>query len=453
MLEKAQSIGGTWRDNHYPGAACDIPSSLYSFSFAPNPHWTRIFPPQREIQDYLERTVDAFGVRQHMRFGKKITRAAWDDAAKFWRIDTDDGDTLTARAFVSGMGGLHTPNMPDLPGLAEFKGEHWHTSRWRDDVSLDGKRIALIGTGASAIQIVPVIAPIVGQLDLYQRTPSWIVPKGDREMSAAQKARLHKSPTLQEAQRRLTYAIFESRAPAFLWPMQGDGIGASFAKRHIARQIKDPALRAKVTPSFKFGCKRVIVSDDYYPALERDNVALIAKQAVRVTADSVIDSDGIARPADVIVFATGFKPMDLISSVDVVGVGGRKLSEEWAAGPQAYLGTFVSGYPNFFTLMGPNSALGHNSMIYMIESQIAFVMDALKRLDSEAAAALDVKAEVQRAFNDKLQARLEKTVWGAGCTSWYLAPDGKNRTLWPGFTFSFRAKTKRVKMEDFELLR
>ena len=428
-------------------------SNLYSFSFALNPDWSRLYPPQQEIWDYLERCADRFGVRAHIRFGARVSRAAWDETANLWRIGVAGGADVTARALVSGMGGLHVPNLPTIPGLDDFKGRSWHSSQWPKDADIKDKRVAIIGAGASAIQITPQIAPLVRQLDLYQRTPNWIVPKRDRATGKAEQDCFRFAPITQELKRRFVYAVNEARAPAFLHPREGAGLGEAIARKHIAAQIADPALRAMVTPKYKLGCKRVLIADDFYPALGRANVELIAKAATRFTATGIIDDSGAERAADVIVFATGFKPMDLITSVAITGLGGRSLNAEWAGGPQAYLGTVVSGYPNFFTLMGPNSGLGHNSMIYMIESQIAYVMDALKRLDEKRAPALDVKAEVQRAFNAGVQAKLEKSVWGSGCTSWYLGPDGRNRTLWPDYTFRFRARTKRIRAADFEFVR
>ena len=450
VLEKADAVGGTWRENRYPGCACDIPSNLYSFSFAPNPNWSRLFPTQKEIWDYLEACTDRYGIRPHLRFNAGLKRAAWDDTGKFWRIETASGDALTARVLVSGMGGLHVPNMPDLPGLASFKGQTWHTARWRDDISLAGKRVAMIGAGASAIQIAPEIAPMVAKLDLYQRTPPYIVPKGDRPVGESERKAFRDTPILQEIKRRLDYVLHEARAPFFLHPQKhGDGPGAQLAMKHLAAQVSDPALRAKLTPHYRMGCKRVVISDDYYTTLQRANVELVTSGAKATAETGLDDGDGVAREADNIIFATGFRPMDLITTVEIGGVGGRSLNEEWVKGPEAYLGTAVSGYPNFFTLMGPNSGLGHNSMIYMIESQIAFVMDALKRLDDKQAQALDVKPEAQRAFNDEIQEKLQRSVWGTGCTSWYLSPDGKNCTLWPDYTFRFRARTKRLREADF----
>ena len=452
VLEKADAVGGTWRDNRYPGCACDVQSNLYSFSFAPNPNWTRLYPTQQEIWDYLEKCADLYRVRDHIRFNARITKAAWDDAAKLWRIETADGKTLTARALVSGMGGLHVPNFPNLPGMNAFKGRAWHSAQWPDDAALEGKRVAIIGSGASAIQITPEIAPIVTKLDLYQRTPNWIVPKRDRFVGAGERGYFRALPALQELKRRFVYLLYEARAPAFLKPRNGESLGEIVARRHIERQIADPALRAKVTPAYKLGCKRVLISDDFYPALQRDNVELITSGAKAITATGVIDGDGVERPADVLIYATGFKPMDLITNVDIRGVGGRSLNEEWANGPEAFLGTVVSGYPNFFTLMGPNSGLGHNSMIYMIESQIAFIMDALNELDVRNTPALDVKPEAQSAFNVEIQDKLNATVWGTGCTSWYLSPEGKNCALWPDYTFKFRERTKRVNTGEFEFL-
>lgn len=452
VLEKAGAVGGTWRDNRYPGCACDIPSNLYSFSFAPNPNWSRLYPPQAEIWAYLEECAARFGVREHIRFNAVVTRAAWDDAARLWRIETGDGEKLTARAFVSGMGGLHVPNMPEISGRDLFQGASWHSAAWPEKAALEGKRVALIGTGASAIQIAPAIAPIVEKLDVYQRTPQWIVPKKDGPVPEWVKDFFHHAPGLQQAVRQAIYGINEIRASAFLHPPKTPGLAAKLAHAHLERQVADPDLRAKLTPDYRIGCKRVLISDDYYPALLRENVELIPRSVKALTAQGVIDAEGMERPADIVVFCTGFKPMDLISHIEISGVNGRSLNAEWAAGPSAYLGTAVAGYPNFFTLMGPNTGLGHNSMIYMIESQIAFVIDALKRLDAHDAAALDVKPDAQSAFNVEIQAKLDKSIWNAGCTSWYLSPDGKNRTLWPDYTFRFRKRTKRVREEDFAFM-
>jgi len=309
----------------------------------------------------------------------------------------------------------------------------------------------MIGAGASAIQIAPAIAPIVAQLDLYQRTPSWVMPKRDRLVTETEKDFIRHAPALQEWKRRMIYLSNEARMPLFL-SRSGSPLAQRLACRHIARQIADPELRAKVTPSYALGCKRVLISDDYYPTLTRKNVNVIASEARRVTPRAVVTGDGVERPADIIIFATGFKPMDILDGVDISGARGVTLRSAWANGPEAYLGTSVAGFPNFFILMGPNSALGHNSMIYMIESQIAYVRDALRTLDRRSCAALSVKPQVQARYNAEIQAKLQNTVWGSGCASWYLSPDGKNRTLWPDFTFRFRARTKRVHLKNYDLI-
>jgi cyclohexanone monooxygenase len=337
--------------------------------------------------------------------------------------------------------------------MGSFKGPSWHSAQWRKDVDLAGKRVAMIGSGASAIQITPEIAPKVAHLDLYQRTPNWIVPKNDRVVGEDERSLFQNAPMLQEAKRRFLYLVNESRVPAFLKPRPHPGLAENFARGHIDKQIADPTLREKVTPKYRLGCKRVLISDDFYPTLARANVSLITHAAARITETGIVDSEGVERPADVIIFATGFKPMDLITSVEIHGVGGRSLNAEWKNGPEGYLGTVVSGYPNFFTLMGPNSGLGHNSMIYMIESQIAYVMDALAKLDEKQAPALDVKPATQAAFNAEIQAKLQASVWGTGCSSWYLTPGGKNCTLWPDFTFKFRGRTKHINEDDFEFVK
>lgn len=449
VIEKADSLGGTWRDNHYPGAACDIPSNLYSFSFAQNPDWTRLYPPQAEIKAYLEACADRFGVRPHLKFNTALKRACWDEAAQAWRCETGAGDIITARALISGMGGLHLPRLPDLPGMERFQGESWHSARWRHDVALEGKRVALIGAGASAIQIAPQIAKKAGQLDLYIRTPPWIVPRRDVAVPEKTRALFRRLPFTQHLARRALYAVLEMRVLAFLDPRKNGGVGALVARKHLARQVKDEALRELLTPRYEMGCKRVLISDDFYPTLKRANVSLIGGGARAVSPGGLIDGAGAERPADVIIYATGFKPMDILSEVEIIGRDGRALRDDWAAGPEAYLGTMTEGYPNLFTLMGPNSGLGHNSMIYMIESQYNFVLDALTQMARRGAGALEVKPEAQAAFNRALQARLARTVWNTGCASWYLSPDGKNRALWPDFTFRFRARTKHLISADF----
>ncbi len=451
VLEKAASVGGTWRENTYPGCACDISSHLYSFSFAPKPDWSRMYPTQPEIRDYLEDCATRFDVRDHMRFHSRVERADYDAVARVWRVKTADGSTITAQALVSGMGGLHKPQFPDLPGLDKFKGPAFHSALWDHSVDLTGKTVAVIGTGASAIQFVPQIQPKVKALHLYQRTPPWIVPKQDFEMADWTKKMFATVPVTQGALRRYVWTRNELLGLGFI-NSKGDHPGEKLAREHIAAHIPDPALREKLTPTFKFGCKRVLISNDYYPAVAQQNVELVTQALQRINAEGVVTSDGSLREADVIIYGTGFRPFDVLNPTVITGRDGRILNDDWKKHPEAFLGITVSGYPNFFMLMGPNTGLGHNSMIYMIESQIQYIMDALRMLDARGVRAMDVKADRQKAFNTELDQRLGGTVWSSGCKSWYMSADGKNPAIWPGLTGEYRKRTKKVDEEDYAFL-
>ncbi len=449
ILEKADGIGGTWRDNTYPGCACDVPSHLYSFSHDLNPGWSRMYPQQGEILAYQNDVADRYELRPHMRTGAHVTRLDWDDTALLWTITTADGRTFRARAVVSGMGGLHIPAFPDLPGMADFSGSSFHTSHWNHDTDLTGKRVAIIGTGASAIQVVPAIAPKVSHLTLFQRTPPWVVPKGDRAMSTFERGLFRTIPFAQQAYRWVIYALNEVRAIGFTRQPERMLRGETEGRAHIARQIADPELREKVTPNYRIGCKRVLISNEYYPALARDNVTLETDAIAAVTPQGVRLVDGREILADVIIYATGFKPFDMMESTTVTGRDGRDLAAEWGQSPNAHKGITVSGYPNLFFLMGPHTGLGHNSIIYMIESAIRYVMDALETLDKRGAAALDVKPQAQTAFVSDVKERLKGTVWATGCRSWYMNADGEVPTLWPDFTFRYRRLTAHLDAENY----
>jgi cation diffusion facilitator CzcD-associated flavoprotein CzcO len=445
VLERAESVGGTWRDNTYPGCACDIPSHLYSFSFEQNPGWSRMYPPQGEIRAYLERVVQRYGLAPFLRFGRNVKSMAYDEAAGLWRVASDDGETVTARVVVSGMGGLSNPAWPSIPGLESFKGPSFHSAQWDHGVDLAGKRIAVIGTGASAIQFVPQIAPEAAQLYVFQRTPPWVVPKLDRPMRGWEKALFRALPFTQTWFRRAIYCIAESRAAGFIKQPDRLKKAQALALKYLHGAVADPALRARLTPDYVMGCKRILISNDYYPAIVRENVELVTDPIDHVTEDAIVTRDGETREVDVIIHGTGFAAMDPLYRVEVRGVGGRTLSQDWAHGPQAYLGLTVAGYPNLFFLMGPNTGLGHNSMIYMIESQIRYVMDALEVMQRKGARAMALKAPVEAAFNAELQQTIAGSVWNSGgCKSWYLNAEGRNVSLWPGFTFVYRRRTRKV---------
>lgn len=453
ILERAQEVGGTWRDNHYPGCACDVQSHLYSFSFEPNPDWSRMFALQPEIKSYLRKCAEKYGLMPHIRFGSEVTEARYDEAAQLWTVKTRSGDTHQARVLIAGMGGLSTPAYPEIPGLDRFEGRAFHSAEWDHGCDLNGKRVAVIGTGASAIQFVPQVAPKAAQLDLYQRTPPWIMPKPDRAITAVERWLFRKMPWLQNLYRQFIYWQLEGRVLGFVFTPKVMKLPAWVARMHINRHIKDPALRAKVTPDFTFGCKRVLISGDYYPALARPNVSVITDNIREVRARSVVTADGVERPADVIIYGTGFKAQDPLPRGAIFGRGGLDLLDAWQDGLEAYLGTSIAGFPNLFMIVGPNTGLGHSSMVYMIESQVAYILDSVQHMQANQLSEVEVKREVQDRFNQGLQAQLKGTVWTSGCKSWYLNASGKNTTLWPGFTFKFRQATRRMKLEDYRVSR
>jgi cation diffusion facilitator CzcD-associated flavoprotein CzcO len=451
LLEKAGDVGGTWRDNTYPGCACDVQSHLYSFSFAPNPRWSRSYAPQPEILDYLRDCARRYGVLPHVHFHQEVRCARFDDTDDTWTITTADR-SYRARVLVSGMGGLSTPAFPHIAGLADFPGAQFHSQQWAHGVDLRGKRVAVIGTGASAIQFVPKIAPDVARLDLYQRTPPWIVPRDDRAIGPRRQALFGRLPVTQRLARAAIYWQLEARALGFAVDPRVLALGERVARGHLARQVADPELRRKLTPDYRLGCKRVLISSDYYPALTRPNVEVITEAIAGVRGDAVVTADGKARTADVIILGTGFRATAPIPPGLIFGVGGRDLADRWVDGPEAYKGTTVAGFPNLFLLVGPNCGLAHSSMVYMIESQITYVMDALRVMRARRATRIDVRPDVEAAYNRDLQARLGRTVWSAGgCRSWYLHDSGKNVALWPGFTWQFRRMLRRFDSDAFEL--
>ncbi|TJY62285.1 NAD(P)/FAD-dependent oxidoreductase [Sinimarinibacterium sp. CAU 1509] len=452
LLERAASVGGTWRDNHYPGCACDVQSHLYSFSFEQNPTWSRMFARQPEIKAYLENCADKYGLLPHIQFNADVTTARYDEAAQRWTVTTRDGRSFEAAIVVSGMGGLSNPAFPDLPGIGQFTGKTFHSAEWDHDYDLRGKRVAVIGTGASAIQFVPQIQKQVAHLDLYQRTPPWIMPKPDRPISEGERGLYRRFPVLQRAYRTALYWTLEARVLGFAINPKIMKLLEGQARKHIARQIADPALRAKLTPDFTFGCKRVLISDDYYPALAQPNVDVVTDGIREVRASSVVTTDGVERPVDCIIYGTGFKAQDPLPRGAIFGRGGVDIVDAWTQGPEAYKGTTVSGFPNLFMLMGPNTGLGHSSMVYMIESQIAYVLDAVLQMRAKGWAAVDVKADRQTRYNDGLQAALKKAIWTAGgCKSWYLNAQGRNTTLWPSFTFKFRQALAHFDADNYQV--
>ncbi|MDQ7809820.1 NAD(P)/FAD-dependent oxidoreductase [Amycolatopsis sp. A133] len=453
ILEKADEVGGTWRDNSYPGCACDVQSHMYSFSYEQNPDWSRSFSPQPEIFGYLKGVADKYRLREKIRFGVELTGAHWDERDRRWTATTKDGREFVAQFLVSGVGGLHIPQIPELPGIGNFQGRTWHSARWDHGYDLRGKKVAVVGTGASAVQFVPKIAPDVAELTLFQRTPPWIMPKPDHAMPSWAQTLFKRLPGTQRLYRNALYWLLEARAIGFNGHPVVMKAGELIAKRNIAKGIKDPALRKKVTPDYTMGCKRVLISNDYYPALSRPNVEVNTAGIREVKAHSIVDSAGVEHEVDAIVYGTGFKVTDALEYLDITGVDGRNLAKEWASeGMRTHKGITVSGYPNLFFLLGPNTALGHNSVVFMIESQARYVVDAIKLADSRGAAALDVRPGVQDEFQREIQDKLVKGVWTqGGCKSWYLDAQGVNRTIWPGFTWRYWLETRKVDPADYEL--
>jgi cation diffusion facilitator CzcD-associated flavoprotein CzcO len=450
ILEKADRVGGTWRDNSYPGAACDIPSHLYSYSFEPNPRWSRAYGGQPEILAYLEHCADAYGLRPHLRLGAEVERATYDDASGTWTVGVRGGAALVARALILGNGALHLPSIPALPGADRFAGKTFHSARWDHAYPLDGKRVAVIGTGASTIQLVPQIAPRVARLDVFQRTPPWIMPKADRPIGAREQWAFEHIPGAHWLRRTGLYWLLEARVLGFAFAPRVNQIAERLVRRNLARSVPDPALRARLTPSYRLGCKRVLISNDYYPALCRDNVELVTDAIAAIEPSGIRTADGALHEVDAIIYATGFKVVDYLSSMQIVGTGGRELNAEWRSQVRNYLGINVSGFPNLFLLMGPNTGLGHNSMIFMIEAQVRYAVQAIRAMQRKALASLDVRPEVEQAFRAEMASKLRGTVWTSGCSSWYMAPDGEV-LLWPGFTFDYWRRTRHIDLDNYQV--
>jgi len=452
ILEKADRLGGTWRDNTYPGCACDVPSYLYSFSFEQNPQWTRMFAPWDEILGYLEHCATKYGIADKIRYGADVTEAAYDETTGHWTVTLNDNETLETQALVTGVGGLHKPKFPDLPGLDSFAGKAFHSSEWDHEHDLTGRRVAVVGTGASAIQFVPPVAEQAAHLDLYQRTAPWVTPKPDRAIGAVERALHSRFPAGQRAIRDVIYWGLEARGAGFGGnPKLMKGLELQ-AKRHLRKQITDPVLRAKLTPDYQIGCKRVLLSNDYYPALTRDNVDVITSGITLVTPTGVVADDGVERECDTIVLGTGFEVFANLTRMGILGRDGVDLGDAWKQnGIGAHLGMTVTGFPNLFLLAGPNTWLAHSSMVFMIESQVRYVMQALDLLRRRNALAVEVREEAQERFISETQDNLGDTVWQTGCTNWYLDAQGRNSTSWPAFTTAYWRRTRRLNPADFVL--
>ncbi len=451
VLEKADALGGTWRANHYPGCACDVPTPYYSFSFAPKPDWSRFYAPHDEIRAYMEDCADRYGVREHLRFGSEVTGMRWDESTQRWTIDVGGEPTISARVVVNCPGGLSRPSFPEIEGLGDFAGPWFHSAEWDHTVDLHGARVAVVGTGASAIQFVPRIAKDAGHIDVFQRTPPWILPKPDRKITAIEKWLYRRLPITQRLVRGGVWASQEyaglgnTRYQQLTKPLELVG------RRWIRRFVKDPELAERLTPDYAIGCKRLLLSNDWYPALAEDHVDVVSDGIARVTSRGLMTTDGTEHEADVIVFGTGFAATDPIGELVVTGRDGRDLREVWKDGMKAYRGTTIAGFPNFFLMPGPNTGTGHTSQVFMIEQQVAHTMAALDRMDARGAATIEPRAQAQAAYNAWIDKRMERTVWlRGGCTSWYLDEQGRNVTLWPASSLRFRHLLGTIEESDYE---
>ena len=449
ILERAASVGGTWRDNTYPGCSCDVPSHLYSFSFAPNPRWSRSYSPQPEIRAYLEDVADRPGLRSRMHLGTAVTGAAWQQDAAQWLLSTTRGE-ITADVLIAAGGALSAPSMPDIPGLGAFPGDVFHSARWDHDADLTGKRVAVVGTGASAIQIVPQLQKRAAKLVLFQRTPAWVMPRGDRKISAAEKWLYAHVPPTQQLARLGIYLSREATVGSFVKRPALLKTASRVARCHLNRAVKDPALRAKLTPNYVMGCKRILLSNDYYPALAQPNAEVVAAGLARVEGSALIAADGTRHEVDAIVLATGFHAIDMPMARHVSGIGGRTLEQVWDGDMRALRGTTVAGFPNLCFVVGPNTGLGHNSMVHMIESQVSYIVDYIRTLDRTGAAALDTDERAQQTWCAQIEHRMGPSVWSTGgCKSWYLNAAGRNPALWPASTLRFRRQTRRVDEREY----
>jgi cation diffusion facilitator CzcD-associated flavoprotein CzcO len=451
LIERGEDVGGTWWANSYPGCQCDIPSNLYSFSFAPNPNWDRAYPMRDQLLEYLRDCAERFGVLPQTRLRSELLEARWVAEEQRWELETATGP-LAARVLVAAPGLLSEPFSPRLPGLERFEGSCFHTAEWDHSDDLTGKRVALLGSGASAVQVVPEIQPQVAKLHLFQRTPPWVIPHTDHPVARAMRELYKRVPVLQTLSRASIYALHETVVVGIARDRRWLKAQELNARLHLRRQVPDPELRKRLTPDYEIFCKRIILSNRWYPAIQEPNVDLVSSGLGEVRERSVVDGDGVEREIDTLILATGFKPAELPIAERIRGRDGSSLAEVWGGSPEAYLGTTVAGFPNLLFLYGPNLNTGHSSVVYILESQIAYALDALHTMRLRGAAEFDVRPEAQAAYNEEIQARLATTVWNTGgCTSWYLDRNGRNSIMWPGFTFEYRRRTRSFDAEAYRL--
>lgn len=451
LFEKAGDVGGVWRDNTYPGAACDVPSHLYSFSFEQDLGWLNRYGKAAEIHQYLRHCTDKYDLRPHILFNTEITAASFDDTTGLWTLQTSQGETCQANVTVAAVGQLNRPAYPKLTGMDSFAGKSFHSARWDHDYDLTGKRVAVIGTGASAIQFVPEIVPQVAHLDLYQRSAPYVIPKPDKAYPPLEKALFKHVPLLQSLDRAWQYSFHEVRLLGFTASVNETVLVEYLFQKHIREVIKDHKLRHRLTPDYPIGCKRILVSNDWYKTLLNPKIDIVSEDIAEIVPQGIRTADGKVREVDAIIYGTGFAATDFLAPMHISGLNGQVLKQTWQQGAEAYLGLTVHGFPNLFMLYGPNTNLGHSSIVYMLESQFNYVLDALKKLQQNSLRYLNVKQDIQTRFNGDIQQRMKKTMWAQGCSSWYVTAEGKNTNNWPGFTFDYRERTRKLNLDDYDL--
>lgn len=449
ILERGADVGGTWRDNTYPGAACDIPSLLYSYSFEQNPEWSTAYSGGPEILQYIRGMVDKHQLRRFIRFGVNVTALTFDDETAQWTADTATGETFTARSAVMAAGPLANVSWPDIRGIDSYTGHKIHSARWDHDYDMTDKHVAVIGTGASAVQIIPELVKTAARVKVFQRTPGWVLPRLDFAHPGWLQTLFKAAPQLQNSARQAWYWSHEAAATGMVWDTPVTTLIQWIAKANLRRQISDPWTRRQLTPDFRAGCKRMLMTSEYYAALERDNCKLITWPIATLSPKGIRTADGIEHDVDCIVFATGFDVCKAGTPFPVAGRGGRKLADEWSEGAYAYKSVNVSGYPNLFLTFGPNSGPGHNSALVYMEAQIDYIVKAIGIVRERNLLTLDVRADRQDEFNIDIQQRLDETTWNSGCSSWYLTADGKNTTMFPGFATQFARQLRAVDLDDY----
>lgn len=454
VLERASDVGGTWRDNVYPGCACDVPSHLYSFSFEPNTEWTRPYPQQAEIQDYILRVTDKYQLRPLIRFGANVTTLQWLQQLGCWQVQLAGGETLQARQIVLATGPLNKPLVPDVPGLPDFAGVAFHSNQWRHDVDLRGRRVAVVGTGASAVQFVPEVVKVAAQVHVFQRTAAWVLPRWDQPYGVIRRWVYRHVPGLQRLSRWRVYWFNEIVGAGFLGSVRMQALLRKLALYHLVRQVPAPAMQEVLTPQFTPGCKRLLISNTWFPSLQKDHVHLHNQAVVRATAEGVVSADGVFTPCDVIVWGTGFKATEFVAPMLVFGEAqageAPELSAQWRVAPAATrLGITVAGFPNLYLLVGPNTGLGHNSLIFMIECQVNYIVQAMQHMRRNNQPVLRLRSAVADADYRRVQEKMRHTVWASGCHSWYQNTRGEIDTLWPGYTWQYWLQTRRFKPRDY----